>query len=272
MLLLKSLNSVVFASVVLFCTTSSAADEPAAEVPESVVDSVIPVVTERWDRVLCIVEQKKEGENTRTDAGSAFIVNEGDAYYLVTASHVAKFTSLSSRLMFRNLEGGGVWVTLGGLRLGEGDPWTYHPQADLAVMPIRIDVPEVKMRENLKAVAHPLDSLADVIPRRATEIEITGFPMMLGLGPELSPLVMVSRVASRESKMDAAWGKESIVFAFPVVTGGTSGGPVYARNEDPAAVTVLGMTIGYQADKAGPQLAKLIPSTVIRQWICEQTQ
>ena len=63
-------GAILFA--IIFCVDSAClADDPPAETTEPPTETAIPSVAERWDRVMCLVEQKKEGENTRTDGGAA---------------------------------------------------------------------------------------------------------------------------------------------------------------------------------------------------------
>ncbi len=219
---------------------------------------------ERWDRVICLVESRTDAAGKKSgDAGSAFLLEDNGKLVLVTAGHVAQFTTAKSRVLFRDAEGESHWIILGGLTAGTGQPWRHHAQADLAVMEIDAGQVEPARFAAFTALAIPLDHLAASTPRRTTQIEITGFPMLLGATPHVSPLVMAAEVASRELLLEAKWGHEEIVFAHPAVPNGTSGGPAFITSEDPQEARILGLYIGFQQDNHGHKLAKLVPGHVI---------
>lgn len=62
-------------------------------------------------------------------------------------------------------------------------------------------------------------------PRRTTEVEVAGFPFGFGIEPDVKPLVAMTRIASVELEAKNQWGTEPIVYAFPAIAQGTSGGP-----------------------------------------------
>src|SRR5690606_7941003 len=189
---------------------------------------------ERWDRAICLVESRTDAEGKKTgDAGSAFLLNDDGQLILVTAGHVARFTTAKTRVLFRDPDGESHWIILGGLTSGTGEPWRYHGQADLAVMEIDGSRVESKRFASFTALAIPVDDLVTQVPRRTTQIEIVGFPMLLGAAPNVSPLAMGAEVASRELLVEAKWGHEQIIFAHPVVANGTSGGPAFVTTESP---------------------------------------
>lgn len=109
------------------------------------------------------------------------------------------------------------------------------------------------------------DALSSVVPSRTTNIELTGFPLKLGLAPSFSPVVMCATVASRETECEGRWGPEHVFLAAPVVADGVSGGPVFESREDSAELIVVGMYVGYVLDKSGPKLARIVPSRLIRE-------
>ena len=113
-------------------------------------------------------------------------------------------------------------------------------------------------------LAVPFERLRQEVPKRTTQIEITGYPLSFGSTPPVAPLAMVAHVASRELTSAARWGTEKIFYAVPTVASGTSGGPVFESSENSADTAILGMYIGFVSDTSGAKLSKVIPAHVIR--------
>ena len=224
--------------------------------------------SDRWDHAVCLVEETTDNDGKKeTQFGSGFIVEKDDGLVLVTAAHVAKFTSAKSKLLFRTPDGDARWLLMGALGEGEGSPWILHPQADLAVMPLSTARIDAKHMSYLVNLAISLGDVSAETPQRSSKIEFAGFPLLLGVTPSLSPLVMCATVASRETQHQGKWGLEKIYWAHPVVGDGVSGGPVFAGSEDPADLKVVGMYVGYVSDKSGPKLARVVPSRLVRELI-----
>ncbi|MGV3483731.1 MAG: trypsin-like peptidase domain-containing protein [Planctomycetaceae bacterium] len=225
---------------------------------------------ERWDRAVCLVQESADAQGKKSmDLGTAFIVETDGELVLATAAHVAKFTTAKSKLLFRNSDGESRWVLVGALNGTSGSPWRTHENSDLAVMRLCFDKLEPEIVSGLTALAVPLDALSLSTPPRTTKVELTGFPINLGLTPALSPLVMCASVASRETECEGNWGTELVWLANPVVGDGVSGGPVFHAAEEPTDVRIVGMYIGYMFDKSGPKLARVVPSRLIREMIEE---
>ena len=185
----------------------------------------------------------------------------------MTAAHVARFTTKQSKLLIRNPLGETRWALLSGLATAAGEPWRFHGTSDLAAMNVSLDKLDPNTAEAVVSLAIPLSALTETMPPRSTAIEIAGFPLLMGLAPSISPLVMNAHLASRELDVDAKWGKERVVFAFPVVGDGTSGGPVFLPSVDHGEPVIVGMYVGYYSDNTGPKLAKLVPAPLIREWL-----
>lgn len=77
-------------------------------------------------------------------------------------------------------------------------------------------------------------------------------------------------VASRPSQLEASWGQEEILFTYPVVGAGCSGGPVFLNQQDPAEATVVGMCIGLYQDKHGFKLNKVVPAHLLLAFLRQQ--
>lgn len=221
---------------------------------------------ERWDRVVFLIEVQQEPEKKlqHTHASSGFLVAQGEQFFLITAAHGAEKTSPKTEVQFRSPEGKTAKVLLGDITADQGDPWHRHPQADLAVARVAIQEKSPEAAQQLFALAIPMEDLLTASPRRTTAIEVTGFPMRLGLKPAISPLVMTGRVASRELPISAKWGDETIVLAQAAVAPGISGGAVFAEEPSPEKCRVVGMCIGFLMDNSTEvKLAKIVPSHIL---------
>ncbi|WP_158265683.1 serine protease [Blastopirellula marina] len=248
-------------AVLCFLATSAA----AAEADEKNI--------ERWDRVVFLkeVQQEPEKKLQHTHTSSGFLVAEGGQYCLITAGHGAEKTSPKTEIYFRSPEGKTAKVLLGDITADQGDPWHRHLQADLAVARVAIRENSPEAVQQLFALAIPMEDLLATSPRRTTAIEVTGFPMRLGLKPAISPLVMTGRVASRELPISAKWGDETIVLAQAAIAPGISGGAVFAEEPSPDKCRVVGMCIGFLMDnRTEVKLAKIVPSHILMDFMRQE--
>ncbi|MCA8984104.1 MAG: hypothetical protein R3C12_08345 [Planctomycetaceae bacterium] len=242
----------------LLCVFTLTAASPAEE-PDSQQRSRC----ERWDRAVCLVTERKKTDGSGA-ASSAFLVAHADNLFLITANHSALETHAHTRVVYRTIEGESRWVHLGGLTVAAANPWVQYENTDLSVLRIAAH-PQISMYvDELRELAIPFSALLAELPGRTTAIEITGFPISLGIQPQVSPLTMTARIASRELQADAQWGKEAIVYAVPTVGAGCSGGPVFLASEDASATSVVGMYIGLMVDTTGAKLSKIIPARILR--------
>ena len=235
----------------------------SAEIPVRAAIAQDAPAIERWDRAVCLQTEKRQADG-KPAYSSAFVVVDADRLFLVTAAHAADETHMMSRVVYRAADGESKWVVLGGLFTKNGNPWVGFENSDVAVALIDAQ-PAVRGNvDDLRALAIPLASLRQDAPRRTTPIEITGFPIALGLIPPISPLAMNGHLASRELLADAKWGQEPVLYAVPTVGAGTSGGPVFETCDDPAEVNVIGLYSGLVYDSSGTKLSKLVPARIVR--------
>jgi len=221
------------------------------------------LTVERWDRAICLQTERKSTDGQPTFA-SGFVIDHNESLWLVSAVHVAQDTHARTRVVYRTSAGESRWVHLGGVTETETNPWIDFKNTDVAIARMR-DRPETAIYySELKKLAIPFDALVTEVPKRTQKIEITGYPMSFGATPPVAPLAMVAHVASGELATPARWGNEKIFYAIPSVASGTSGGPVYESDADPANTKVVGMYIGLIADSTGSKLSKIIPANVVR--------
>ena len=243
---------------------------------------------ERWDRCVFMVTKKKLTEEQKnqkahdTVFASGFFVTHNKRLFLVTAKHAAEDTQPDTRILYRRRKGDARWLAIAKLmkgiddksditkNLSRGNPWKYHPKADLAVLECHIEKKEDADKIELTQMAIPLDSAIITELKRTTEIDITGFPNAIGTqGGSISALVMKGHLCSRETAHPGKWGLQKLFFAVPTVAGGTSGGPVFLSHEDAAKTELVGMYVGYIYDKSGSQLSQIVPARYVKELVEE---
>ncbi|QDU73450.1 hypothetical protein Pan97_04210 [Bremerella volcania] len=226
---------------------------------------------ERWDRAVCLVEQQIDKENNKQqhEWSTAFLVADGEKVMIVATAHGARTTSRETFVVFRRPSGESGAITLGDLYEMEGNPWRFQANADVAVMRIESPKEPNDMIRDLMKLAIPLESIQTTLPRRTTAVELTGFPMGLGVKgfgvqPEVSSIVICGQIASREMPVPAKWGNETVFLVQLAGAGGISGSPVFLQEELPESVRVVGMVMGYvREDKSGLMMSRIIPGRIL---------
>lgn len=224
----------------------------------------------RWDRTVCL-RSPPVNDTGKGHVASAFVVSNAKSLFLVTAAHAAEQTEKRTRLLYQSVDGKPQWVSLGVLMPNNGNPWSRHKSSDLSIAKIEIDTSSPYFKE-LSRIAIPANGLSTKPVGRTTEIEFAGFPLGLGIEGQVSPLVVVGTVASKEILTKNDWGTEPMIYCSPDVAQGTSGGPVFLAANSPLPATVVGMYVGVVYDASGGKLSKLVPSRIIHQAIMAKSQ
>lgn len=227
-----------------------------------------PVSIERWDRAVCL--QSPGNRPEATQVCTAFLVSLEEQVYLVTASHAAKETSGQTRLYFRATNGSSQFVSIGLLFSAGADPWKRFENSDLSVAKIQVNARSTPYVNHLRRLAVPLDQLAANATSRGTKVDVAGFPLGLGIQPDVSPLVVQGNIASTEIDTPNDWGTEPLIYMFPPLAQGTSGAPAFLTRQDPTDAQIVGMYVAVSFDASGGKLSKLVPSRVIREAIQRQ--
>ncbi|MEM6691994.1 MAG: serine protease [Planctomycetota bacterium] len=220
---------------------------------------------DRWDRVICL--NSTPNGNATSAIASAFIVSYGEKLLIVTAAHAAKQTHQRTRLLFRSIDGTPQWVNLGLLTGKNQDPWIRHKNSDIATAKIVAEKKNAPYLTQLNEIAIPLEDVLVTPVERTTKIESVGFPLGLGLQEQVSPIVVVGHVASKEILTTNDWGSEPLIYSYPDLAQGTSGGPTFLSEMDAKSTKVVGMHVAVIYDASGGKLSKLIPSRIIREAI-----
>lgn len=235
-----------------------------------VIAVAAPVIAEdtatldRWDRTVCLHSVGDSGPKSQTYA-SGFVVQHDSSLYLITAGHAAEQTRRASRLRFLSSDRKSQWVSLAILGSANGTPWVRHRSSDLSIARISESEQAAPYLKMFTEIAFPFDQLEEDPPPRTTEIEVAGFPFGFGTEPNVSPLVVQTRVASTVLEAANQWGTEPIIYTFPAIAQGTSGGPAFLVDADHTASRIVGMYVGVVFDGSGGKLSKILPARVIRE-------
>lgn len=232
---------------------------------------------ERWDRAVCLVEKHVDKENNQVkhEWSTAFLVDDGEHVAMVATAHGARNTSRDTAVVFRTASGDSKVVQLRDLCDGEGNPWRFQPNADVAVMRIEVDEKPTEEIAQLLKLAFPLESIQTTVPRRTTPVELAGFPLGMGIKgfgvqPEVSSIVICGQIASREMPTPAKWGNEIVFIIQLAGAGGISGAPVFLADEAPESVTLVGMVMGnVREDSTGITMNRIIPGRIVAEAVKE---
>lgn len=247
--------------VMLFCVAESLFATAKGAPP--------PTSPERWDRVVFLCTESaavpSPAEKPKRMACTGFLVTLKGRIFLATARHGADDTLPATKVSYRAVDGDSRWVPLRNLSRQAGDPWTHHPKADLAVMPLATEKFDAITRTSFQAMAFPAESFPDTVPQRTTPLEVAGFPMAVGSYETISPIVSRLFLASGEVAVPGKWENERFLLAVPAVARGYSGAPVLVGDADPKSVRVIGVYVGAMADDSGAKLSKVVPVRLLRE-------
>jgi hypothetical protein len=194
---MKSFLHATFAALVLFSASSH-----AAEHAESMMRATFKLFN-------------------KDSTATCFLLRDGADVFLVTAAHTfEKATGETSILVLREADKGGTWKRQDktiDIREGESALWTKHPQQDLAVMRVVLELPE--------DATLPVDV-----------VKADGFP---GFGDPIMLLTYPARVEANGAGFPLA--RQAVVASFPAepvdkhpefiidatAWDGDSGGPVF---------------------------------------------
>lgn len=226
---------------------------------------------ERWDRAVCLVETQhdKESNKKKHEWSTAFLVADGEHVTMIATAHGARTTSRDTAVVYRTSSGDSKMVQLRDLYEGEGNPWQFQANADVAVMRIEVDEKPKEEISDLLQLAIPLESIQTTLPKRTTPIELTGYPLGMGIKGfgvqhEVSSIVICGQIASREMPKPAKWGNETVFIIQIAGAGGISGAPVFLAEESPESVQVVGMVMGYvREDPSGLMMSQIIPGSIL---------
>jgi hypothetical protein len=157
----------------------------------------------------------------KDSTATCFLVRDGADVFLVTAAHsFEKATGETSILVLREADKDGTWKRQDktiAIREGDRPLWSKHPQQDLAVMRVVLEVPENGTL--------PLDALkADGFPRFGDPVMLLTYPARVEANGAGFPLARHAVVASFPAE---PMEKHPEFIIDATAWDGDSGGPIF---------------------------------------------
>ena len=157
----------------------------------------------------------------KDSTGTCFLVRDGADMFLVSAAHTfEKASGETSILVLREADKDGTWKRQDkeiSIREGERALWTKHPQQDLAVMRVVLELPE--------DATLPINALkADGFPRFGDQVMLLTYPARVeanGAGFPLARQAVVGSFAAEPME------KQPVFIIDATAWDGDSGGPVF---------------------------------------------
>lgn len=221
--------------------------------------------------VVCNI-RTPQANGTITVGTGSFII-KGNNIYLLTATHVAKDTTVDTVLAFGKNQSNCVVLPL--QTLSNSKTWITHPVADMAVMELNILNHLALFQERCFPYDHINDT--DTPASRDDELTVIGFPNGLGVQGKFSPLTFRSYASSAFltlNRADTKTPSDFFCLENPSV-GGYSGGPVFDMGYEKMGCatatkekTVLhGIVHGTMSDDTGGKIALITPMFYIKDLI-----
>lgn len=205
--------------------------------------------------------------------GTGFFVEDNNRLFLITANHIASFTSIRSRIVLKTNIDTPIEFPIASIVGSESLNWFHHPTADasaIQILPHKEVLPHLKEHFIPKVVLFPKFEA----PSRDKPLTVLGFPLGLGLQGKFSPISKESKAASgliSFPRADTKVVNDFFLLDSPSI-GGFSGAPVFIL---PKAYTVnsglvfgnefscVGLVHGTLSDETGGKLCAVVPSQKI---------
>ena len=191
--------------------------------------------------------------------------------WIVTASHVAKSTTVKTEIVIATADGRSQILPL--ITFGPIGSWKHHPEADLSAFQIHFNSSNQKFMENR---FFPFDhfNLEHNVVSRDFELTAIGFPQGLGTEGSFSPLTFRSFASSGFVTLKRGDTKtlcEFFCLENPSV-GGYSGCPVFDLGYSTNGVMTItkektlchGIMHGTMSDNTGGKIAMVTPAFYLK--------
>lgn len=213
---------------------------------------------------------------TYDQTGTCFFVHTEFDLYLVTANHVANFTTKNTMITISSTNDVPLTFKLGDIIKDKTKlNWTSHPKADVSV----IELDSISIFKGLKGCYVPFDMINHNLeaPFREREVTAYGYPLSLGVGQKFSSITKTSKPSSSLIELERFDNKVKTIFFLlddPSVSG-FSGGPVFelpqeigsGKNKIFVQVNrIVGLVHGSISNRGGG-FAAIVPSVYIKETI-----
>jgi len=202
----------------------------------------------------------------KENVGTGIFMCKEEAVWIVTASHVAKETKVSTYIALGNVNSDCTIVQL--TDFNSKLDWVHHAVADISIIKIDVNSDNSKYLEN-RCLPFDHFNVSNICVSRDSELTSIGFPNGLGIQGKFSPLTFRSYASSSFLTLNRADTKKpQVMFCLenPSV-GGYSGCPVFdlgymvvgAMTTTKEKTICHGIMHGTMNDNTGGKIALVTP-------------
>ena len=196
-----------------------------------------------------------------------FVRAENNKTYLLTASHIARDTTIQTDIWFRDLDTGMPIA----FKINAFNPmvmWLYHPIADMAILEVKRET-EIMDSDNTFDLSSYLLNISffeqdfTSVPERELSLTMYGMPDVY-IDLEFAPFTCDSNPASNQwvAYFDVTGSMFKCFMLDKPSVQGFSGGPVVSF-EDPMNPRCFGIIHGTRLDNTGGKLAIVVHSAYL---------
>lgn len=249
----------------VFSTPTSAEEKLPPPFPHE-TEQQVSRDTEPGDDLSVVLFERSEKPSGMWKFCTGFLVERQGKLSLITARHMAR--EFSARLRLGIPGPRPIWLDVSSI-VEEGESWSHHLDADVSVLHLKDRLGNHE--KALRGISLPFDALAFEPPPLRSEVEILGYPTMLGTweNGEVAQFIIPAKVVSRMVTPPAEW---KLTRSFLVTGGaaeGMSGGPVLVGRTPGAKVQCVGTYYGVLADRSGAKLSIIVPAQHIRELLVQ---
>jgi len=214
---------------------------------------------------------------TNQTVGTGFFIGDKNKLFLVTANHIASFTSGLTKIVLKTVNDTPIEFSISSIVGSDTLNWSHHATADASAIQI---FPNKDVLPHLEGHFIPSEVLFSKLeaPSRDKPLTVLGFPLGLGSQGRFSPISKESKAASgliSFPRADTNIIDDFFLLDSPSI-GGFSGAPVFIL---PKAYTVgsglvfgnefscRGLVHGTLSDNTGGKLCAVVPSYKILECI-----
>jgi len=220
----------------------------------------------------CSVFLYQPTSDTSGDTGTGTIVNMTGKYFILTASHVAKTLTNTSKVVF-HLPGDKPGIVDLSQLTGNNANWQMHPVADIAIL--QIFPPKGELLKWVDSIAFPMNHIhKGDLPSRDFEFTFLGYPFLDLQLEHFSPLTFESHLASGLMTGIRADTKKKSTFFYldkPSIQGCSGSGVFISIKklsiyQSAQKTYLIGIMHGTYSDNTGGKLAAVTPLSYLNNW------
>lgn len=205
-----------------------------------------------------------------TVSGTGFFVLYNNQSYLITAKHVAEKLLFNSKAVFNDINHSFKVYDLTEMQGKDSVEWTFHPNADVAVLPIYFNTRIVWNNSQIWIPSSAISSKLEA-PARYSDVLSYGFPANIQAQRKFAPISIASHVGSGLLDLNNFSNHNLETFFLLDVPSipGLSGGPVFLTPTlyNDGKFSLAGLMHGVISDQTGGKFAAIVPSEFILETI-----